>query len=129
VKSFVFGRRGMAKIQIQNYINGKFQQSGKREADKSAADKSLKSQGDALNDAQTISSANPATLELIAEMPNSSKADIDLAVGAAKSAFLTWSSTDTQLKSTILFKIASLIEQRIDEFAMAESIDQGFTLF
>lgn len=37
----------------------------------------------------------------------------------------SWSKTPPKQRSAILLKIADLIEQRLDEFAEAESRDQG----
>ncbi|TPX38270.1 hypothetical protein SmJEL517_g00058 [Synchytrium microbalum] len=51
--------------------------------------------------------------------------DINLAVAAAKRAFESWSKTTRQYRSTLLSKVADIIESRLMEFAKEESIDQG----
>ncbi|KAI9334577.1 aldehyde dehydrogenase domain-containing protein [Obelidium mucronatum] len=70
-------------------------------------------------------SPNPSDGTVNALVPDSTAADVDLAVAAAKRAFKTWSKTTREERSKILLKIASLIEERLDEFAEAESRDQG----
>lgn len=68
---------------------------------------------------------NPATAQVFSQLPDSNAADVDLAVSAAEKAFATWSKTTAQYRSQILYKIADLIEARIEEFAQLESQDQG----
>lgn len=72
-----------------------------------------------------IPSFNPATGQPYAEIPDSNSQDIDLAVQEAKRAFPQWSRTTRQERNKILLRIAALLEENIDDFAMAESIDQG----
>ncbi|KAI3632946.1 hypothetical protein MIR68_009021 [Amoeboaphelidium protococcarum] len=72
-----------------------------------------------------IDSINPANGEVIAQIPDSDAGDVDTAVQAASSAFKSWSKTTRQQRSDILHKIADALEQRLEEFAIAESQDQG----
>ncbi|KAG0222666.1 Aldehyde dehydrogenase 8 member A1 [Actinomortierella wolfii] len=58
-------------------------------------------------------------------IPESTSADVDLAFAAASAAFPAWSKTPPQQRAAILYKIADLIEARLDDFARAESKDQG----
>jgi len=71
---------------------------------------------------------NPATEEVIAEIPDSDERDIDDAVAAAKRAFPSWSGTPSAERSRLLLKLAELIEQNLDELAHLESIDNGKTI-
>jgi len=71
---------------------------------------------------------NPATTEVIAEIPDSDERDIDDAVRAAKAAFPTWSKTPAAERSRLLLKLADLVEKNLDELARTESIDNGKTL-
>jgi aminomuconate-semialdehyde/2-hydroxymuconate-6-semialdehyde dehydrogenase len=71
---------------------------------------------------------NPATAEVIAQIPDSDGRDIDDAVSAAKAAFPAWSRTPAAERSNLLLKLAELIEQNLDELAKTESIDNGKTL-
>lgn len=52
---------------------------------------------------------------------------VNAAVQAAKAAFPMWSSLSPQDRSAIMNKLADLIESHMDEFALAESRDQGDT--
>ncbi|KAG0267754.1 Aldehyde dehydrogenase 8 member A1 [Actinomortierella ambigua] len=60
-----------------------------------------------------------------AHIPDSTPADVDLAFAAASTAFQTWSKTPRAQRAAILYRIADLIDARLDEFARAESKDQG----
>jgi len=71
---------------------------------------------------------NPATAEVIAEVPDSDGRDIDDAGSAAKAAFPGWSRTPAAERSNLLLKLADLIERNLDELAKTESIDNGKTL-
>ncbi|KAG0025631.1 hypothetical protein BGZ81_007009 [Podila clonocystis] len=59
------------------------------------------------------------------KIPDSTKEDVDLAFAAASKAFKTWSKTSRIERARVMNKIADLIESRLDEFARAESKDQG----
>ncbi|KAJ3347198.1 Aldehyde dehydrogenase 8 member A1 [Entophlyctis luteolus] len=76
-------------------------------------------------DARYMPSLNPADSSVFAILPDSSAKDVDLAVNAAARAFPSWSKTSRSSRSAILAKIANLLEERIPEFALAESRDQG----
>lgn len=67
----------------------------------------------------------PATGEVIAQIPDSDRADVDAAARAAKRAFPAWSRTTVEQRSRMLLKIAELIEQNLDELARLESEDNG----
>ena len=71
---------------------------------------------------------NPATTEVIAEVPDSDERDIDNAVRAAKAAFPAWSKTPAAERSRLLLNLAVLVEQNLDELARMESIDNGKAL-
>lgn len=67
----------------------------------------------------------PATGLVYASVAKSDRVDVDRAVEAAISAFESWSSTTAVERSRILLRIADAIESRMEEFAQAESRDQG----
>ncbi|HEX8255210.1 MAG TPA: aldehyde dehydrogenase [Thermoanaerobaculia bacterium] len=67
----------------------------------------------------------PATGDVLAQIPDSDRADVDAAVAAAKRAFPSWSTTATEERSKILLKLADLIDQNLDELARLESDDNG----
>ena len=78
---------------------------------------------------QFLDNVNPATGEVYSHCPDSDERDVELAYAAAESAFLGWSEMPATDRSKILLKIAELIEERNDELALAESIDQGKPLW
>lgn len=68
---------------------------------------------------------NPATGEAIAEVPLSSKGDVDRAVSAAREAFRSWGDTTPSERQEALLEIASLVESHADEFSDLEVTDVG----
>ncbi|KAI1288612.1 Aldehyde dehydrogenase 8 member A1 [Mortierella claussenii] len=67
----------------------------------------------------------PARAVPHAKIPDSTKEDVALAYEAAAAAFPAWSKTSRAERARIMYKVADLIENRLDEFAHAESKDQG----
>lgn len=76
-----------------------------------------------------IDNYEPATGKVYSQIPNSDEKDIELAVKSAKEAYKSWSSCGIAKRSAILLKIATLIEEKLDELALAESIDNGKPLW
>lgn len=76
-----------------------------------------------------IDNVNPATGEIVGQIPNSHKKDIELAVSAAQKAFATWSVTSAESRFLILNKIAALIDENIEALALAETNDNGKPLW
>ena len=72
-----------------------------------------------------IDNYEPAKGEVYSLIPDSDEKDVELAVQAAKEAFESWSNTSNEVRSEYLRKIADRIEERMDEFAAAESRDNG----
>ena len=68
---------------------------------------------------------NPATGDVIASAPLSTKADVDAAVAAAKGAFSAWAATPPGERARALLRIADMIEERAEEIADLESADAG----
>ncbi len=68
---------------------------------------------------------NPATGEIIAEVPQGTEADVDRAVEAAKKAWPEWKETTPQERSEVLLKLADLIDAHTDELAEIESRNVG----
>ena len=76
-----------------------------------------------------IDNVNPATGEIVGQIPNSHKKDIELAVSAAQKAFATWSVTSAESRFLILNKIAALIDENTEALALAETNDNGKPLW
>lgn len=68
---------------------------------------------------------NPATGEVIAEIPLSTKKDVDQAVQAANDAFKGWSKTAVPKRARILFKYQQLLVDNWDELAKLITIENG----
>ena len=89
-------------LRVQNYIFGQFE------------------------DTETyIDSFEPATGRIWAHVPNSNEDVINRAVLAAKNAFSSWSEETSDQRAKYLLRAADILEQRTEEFAIAESRDQG----
>ena len=68
---------------------------------------------------------NPATGEVIARAPLSTKEDIDRAVSAARKAFEDFQNTTPSERQQMLLKLADAFEARADEITDLETIDAG----
>ncbi|NWN95517.1 MAG: aldehyde dehydrogenase family protein, partial [Bacillus sp. (in: Bacteria)] len=68
---------------------------------------------------------NPATDDLLAEVPLSVALDVDEAVEAAKEAFKTWSTTPVPKRARILFKFQQLLVDHWDELAKMITEENG----
>ncbi|MFC0333571.1 CoA-acylating methylmalonate-semialdehyde dehydrogenase [Paenibacillus sepulcri] len=68
---------------------------------------------------------NPATEEIIAYVPLSSKRDLDQAVQNAKDTFKTWSKTPVPRRARILFKYQQLLVEHWDELARIITMENG----
>ncbi|XP_001509667.1 2-aminomuconic semialdehyde dehydrogenase [Ornithorhynchus anatinus] len=75
-----------------------------------------------------LDSFDPSTGEVYCRVPDSGPKEIEAAVLAAKDAFPAWSSKSPLERSQILNKLADLLEQSLEDFAQAESKDQGKTI-
>jgi betaine-aldehyde dehydrogenase len=64
---------------------------------------------------------NPATAKEIAQAPDSSSADIDRAVQAARKAFEGWANATPSERSLALLRLADRLEEHADELAELES--------
>jgi acyl-CoA reductase-like NAD-dependent aldehyde dehydrogenase len=71
---------------------------------------------------------NPATEEVITELPLGGKVEVDKAVAAAKKAFPSWSKKSQAERSRIMDLIAAAIRDNAQELGRLELIDHGFPL-
>jgi len=67
----------------------------------------------------------PATGRVCAKIADGSAEDVNRAVEAAEAAFPAWSATPAAERSRLLLAIAQRIENDLEAFARAESIDSG----
>ena len=70
---------------------------------------------------------NPATGEVVAQVPEAETEDVNRAVAAARRAFDDgpWSKMSTSQRGQLIWKVADLLEANLEEFAEIESIDNG----
>ncbi|KAJ5517184.1 hypothetical protein N7527_008744 [Penicillium freii] len=92
-------------IQLKNFIQGQFVESEQV--------------------SHWIRSFAPRSGRLLAIVPRSSSNVVEYAVNAAATAFPAWSRTTAQHRSEVLFRIASIMEQKRDLFTLWEHFDQG----
>ena len=75
---------------------------------------------------KTFTTPNPATGEVLAEVAEADKADVDKAVKAARGAFEgKWSRMSARDRGRLLYKLAGLIESHAKELAALETADNG----
>jgi aminomuconate-semialdehyde/2-hydroxymuconate-6-semialdehyde dehydrogenase len=72
-----------------------------------------------------IDDINPATGEIFCQVPDSNEKDVEAAVQAAQKAFPSWSTTAVEQRFKTLNRIAELIDENLDELALAETNDNG----
>ena len=95
-----------AVIDVLNYVDGGWRKS---------------------NTTQFFDVTNPATNEIIARTPVSTKADLDSAVHAAAAAFPAWRRTPPGERIQYLFKLKYLLDEHIDELARIITLENGKT--
>ncbi|KAL2531280.1 Methylmalonate-semialdehyde dehydrogenase (CoA acylating) [Abeliophyllum distichum] len=93
---------------VTNYIGGKF----------------VESQA-----CEIIDVINPATQEVISQVPMTTYEEFKAAVSAAKQAFPAWKNTAAPTRRRIMFKLEELIRRDIDKIAMNIAAEQGKTLY
>ncbi|KAL3527502.1 hypothetical protein ACH5RR_012158 [Cinchona calisaya] len=94
-------------LKVRNYIGGKF----------------VESEASAIIDV-----INPATQEVVSQVPLTTYEEFKAAVAAAKQAFPMWRNTPVTIRQRIMFKFQELIRRVIDKIVMNIAIEQGKTL-
>ena len=74
---------------------------------------------------QTEPVYNPATAEVVAHVPISTKEDLDTAIQAASEAFITWKEVPVPRRARILFKYQQLLVEHWDELARIITVENG----
>src|SRR6201998_12237 len=76
---------------------------------------------------KTFPTYNPATGEVLAQIAEGDRADIDAAVKAARKAFDSgpWSRMTSSERGRLVWKLADLLEEHLEEFATLETLDNG----
>jgi acyl-CoA reductase-like NAD-dependent aldehyde dehydrogenase len=90
---------------VKNYINGKWVESAS---------------------GKTVSNINPAnTDEILCSVPLSTREETKAAIVAAKEAFPQWRSTPSPVRGRLLFKAMHLLQERIEDVAVALTKEEG----
>lgn len=92
------------KAKYENFINGKFVPPVKGEY---------------------FDNFSPVDGKVFTQAARSGKEDIELALDAAHAAFPAWSKTSVAHRSSLLLKIAQVIEDNLEYLATVETIDNG----
>ena len=75
--------------------------------------------------AKYFASHDPSSNELLAETVQAGQKDVDAAVGAARTAFGTWSKTPGVVRARYLYAIARNVQKHHRLLAVLESMDNG----
>jgi acyl-CoA reductase-like NAD-dependent aldehyde dehydrogenase len=81
--------------------------------------------------AQHFDTLNPATGEVLTQIPEASAGDVDAAVSAARKAIESgpWRKMPASERGRLIWRLADLIEKNIDELAELETLDNGKPIF
>ncbi len=71
---------------------------------------------------------NPATGELVAEVPLNGGADVQMAVEAAQTAYESWRNTPPGDRIQVMFRLKQLLEENFEELSRTIVIENGKTL-
>jgi betaine-aldehyde dehydrogenase len=76
----------------------------------------------------TLDVVNPATNQVIGQLPRCDERDVDNAVAAAKRAAPGWRAAEPQLRAAALLAFADKVADRGEELARLDSLDNGSPL-
>jgi len=93
-------------LQLRNYIDGEWVASG----------------------GETKHVVNPTTQKTIAEVPISTKGELDAAVEAAKEAYPDWRRTPPVARARCLFRLRDLLEENFEEISRIQTMEHGKTI-
>src|ERR1700674_384780 len=71
---------------------------------------------------------NPATQEVLAQVPFATDGEINAAVAAAKEAYKTWKNTPLAARARVMLKLQALVREHMSRIAQTLSAEQGKTL-
>lgn len=74
---------------------------------------------------KTQSIYNPATNEVVGQLPHATREDLDRALAAAARAFEDWKKTSPMERSKVLRKAAELMRERAGDIGRGITLDQG----
>jgi aldehyde dehydrogenase (NAD+) len=89
--------------------------------------------GEWIEGSKKFATINPATEEVLTQVVEASSADVDRAVAAARRGFEDrsgpWRKLSASERGRLLWKLADLVENNIDELAELETLDNGKPIF
>jgi succinate-semialdehyde dehydrogenase / glutarate-semialdehyde dehydrogenase len=68
---------------------------------------------------------NPADETVLGNLPHAGRSDLDDALAAAEQGFRIWSRTSPAKRVEIIFKATQLVRERVEEMAVAMTLEQG----
>jgi succinate-semialdehyde dehydrogenase/glutarate-semialdehyde dehydrogenase len=68
---------------------------------------------------------NPTDESVLGDVPHATRADLDDALASAEQGFKIWSRTAPVKRAEIILKAAAIIRGRVDEMAVAMTLEQG----
>jgi len=71
---------------------------------------------------------NPATQQVLAQVPFATDAEINAAIASAKLAYKAWKSTPIAARARIMLKLQALVREHMSRIALTLSAEQGKTL-
>jgi malonate-semialdehyde dehydrogenase (acetylating)/methylmalonate-semialdehyde dehydrogenase len=71
---------------------------------------------------------NPATQQVLAQVPFATDDELNAAVASAKQAFKTWKNTPLAARARIMLKLQALVREHMSRIAQTLSAEQGKTL-
>jgi succinate-semialdehyde dehydrogenase/glutarate-semialdehyde dehydrogenase len=77
---------------------------------------------------EVLSVINPATEEVLGELPLATRADLDQALAAARDAYPAWRAMPPNERGRILKRAAALLRERADHIARIATMEEGKTL-
>lgn len=81
--------------------------------------------GELVDNGKWIDVVNPATEQVIGQVPDCGQADLDKAVAAARAAFQTWKKTSVEERRALFAKMAVVIKANSDELMRLLTSEQG----
>jgi len=74
---------------------------------------------------QSIPVLNPATEEVIGQLPVARIQDLDDALEAAERGFRIWRATSPRARADLILRASALLRERADEIAYAITLEHG----
>ncbi|MYN13433.1 CoA-acylating methylmalonate-semialdehyde dehydrogenase [Pusillimonas sp. TS35] len=71
---------------------------------------------------------NPATQEVVAQVPFATKEELDMAVANAREAYQTWRNTSQATRTRVMLNLQKLVRDNVGALAKSISLEHGKTL-